>query len=175
MRSVVTRCRSGALLSILCVAGAGCGVYGFSSSLLPSHIKSVALPLFENRTERGDLATALADSLTESFLADHTLQPASEKTADSVVEGIFLEYRREPFTVADNEQVLESKIEIAVEVRYVDVRKNQVIWEDPRLVQWATYVFTPRGAQQAESEETGIGRVLAKLTDDILNRTVEGW
>jgi hypothetical protein len=176
MRSTVgtVRLLSGALL--LAALAAGCGVYGFSSSLLPGHIRSVAVTVFDNRTERGDLATALADSLTEAFLSDHTLQVAGEKAADSWVEGTFLEYRRQPFTVDENEQVLEYKVEIALEVRFVDVRKNQVIWEDPRLVQWATYVFAP-GAQgaQAESEEAGIGRVLAKLTDDILNRTVEGW
>ena len=28
---------------------------------------------------------------------------------------------------------------------------------------------------EAEDEETAIGRVLVKLRDDILNRSVEGW
>jgi hypothetical protein len=175
MRSTAEKARLGAGVLLLGIVVAGCGVYGFSSSLLPGHIKSVAVPLFENRTERGDLATALADSLTEAFIDNHTLQVVGEKAADSSLEGALLEYRRQPFTVDENEQVLEYKVEILVEVRFVDIRKNQVIWEEPKLVQWATYVFTPRPGEQPESEEVGIGRVVAKLTDDILNRTVEGW
>ena len=162
-------------LLLLAAAAAGCG-YGFSSSLLPGHIQSVHVALLENRTDRGDLNTALADSLTEAFIENATLKVAGEKSADSVVEGAILEYNRLPFTVDENEQVLEYRIDIVLEVRYVDVRKNKVIWEEERLSGWDTYVFAPSvGGQETESEEVGIGRVLTKLTEEILNRTVEGW
>lgn len=163
------RSAAGAGLGLLLIALSGCP-YGFSSSLLPGHIKSVAVPLFENRTDRGDLQTALADSLTEAFIDNHTLKVVEEKAADSAVEGAILEYRRTPFTVAENEQVLEYRVEIIVGVRFVDLRKNKVLWEDPRLGEWDTYSFV-----NGETETMGIGRVLAKLTEDILNRTVEGW
>lgn len=148
--------------------------YGFSSSLLPAHIKTVGVPLFENRTERGVLNTALADTLTNAFIDDNTLKVVAPEEADSVVEGAFLLYRRQPFTVDANEVVQEYKVEIVVEARYVDVRKNKVIWEE-RLSQWATYRFTPSPTEPAETEEVGIGRVLLLLKNDILNRTVEGW
>lgn len=175
MRPDPRKVRSGAVLVVLAGILAGCP-YGFSSSLLPGHIKTVHVPLLENRTDRGDLSTALADSLTEAFLNDHTLKVVGEKAADSALEGAFLEYRRQPFTLDANEQVLEYKIEIVVEVRFVDLRKNKILWEEPRLSEWDTYVFAPSvGGQTAESEEIGIGRVIAKLTDDILNRTVQGW
>jgi len=163
---------SGLVAALLALAGCP---YGFSSSLLPGHIKSVAIPLMENRTDRGDLSPALADSLVEAFIDNHTLKVAGEKTADSVIEGAIVAYRREPYTVDENENVQEYRVEIVVEVRFVDVRKNDVIWEEPRLSQWDTYNFVAVGGQPAESEEIGIGRVLEKLTDDILNRTVEGW
>jgi hypothetical protein len=158
----------GILLAIAAVV-AGCG-YGFSASLLPGHIKSVAIPLMENRTDRSDLTTAFADSLVEAFLADPTLKVADERSADSVLEGAILEYRREPFRVDANENVLEYSIRIILEARFVDLRKNEVIWEEARLNQWDTYDF-----ESGETEEEGIARVLVKLTDDVLNRTVEGW
>jgi hypothetical protein len=129
----------------------------------------------ENRTDRGDLSAALADSLTEAFIDDHTLKVVAENAADSVLEGTIREYRWVPFTVDASENVQEYKIEIVLEVRFVDVRKNKVIWEEARLAQWDTYRFIPIGGQDRETEEIGIGRVLAKLTDDVLNRTVEGW
>ena len=172
-----SRARSlGAVSGLVLLAGvlSGCP-YGFSSSLLPGHIKTIAVPLMENRTDRGELSAALADSLTEAFIDDHTLKVVGEKTADSVLEGQILEYRWEPFTVDASENIQEYKIEIVVEARFVDVRKNKVIWEEKKLSQWDTYRFTSIGGQEAETEATGIGRVLAKLTDDMLNRTVEGW
>ena len=149
--------------------GLGCG-YSFSASLLPSHIKTVAIPLLENRTDRSDLASALADSLVEAFLADPTLKVADERSADSVIEGAILEYRSDPLRVDAGENVLEYRQRIVLEVRFVDVRQNKVIWEEKRLSQWDSYDFAG-----GEPEENGIARVLAKLTVDILNRTVEGW
>ena len=165
----------GLLLLAFALGAAGCGSYGFSSSLLPDHIRSVAVPLPENRTNRGDLATALADSLTEALLDDQTLKVVAEKDADSVVEGVVLEYRREPFTFDAQESVQTYRVEIVLEARFVDVRKNRVIWEEKRLAQWDTYNFASVGGQPAETEEIGIGRVLAKLTDDVVNRTLQAW
>jgi hypothetical protein len=164
-----------ALILLAAAGGAGCGVYGFSSSLLPAHIRTVAVPLPENRTNRSDLAAALADSLTEAFLADQTLKLAGERDADSVVEGVILEYRREPFTYDAQENVQTYRLEIVMEARFVDVRKNKVIWERKRLAQWDTYNFAEVGGKPPETEEIGIGRVLGKLTDDIVNQTLQAW
>jgi Lipopolysaccharide-assembly len=164
-------CRTAAAagLGLLLIALTGCP-YGFSSSLLPGHIKSVSVSLFENRSDRGELPTALADSLTEAFIDNHTLKVVGEKSADSQLEGTIVEYRRTPFTVGADEQVLEYRVEIILEVRFVDLRKNKILWEEERLGQWDTYSFV-----NGESEQLGIGRVLEKLVEDVLNRTVEGW
>lgn len=174
MRLATERIRSGLGLLGLVAIVSGCG-YGFSSSILPGHIKSVAVPLMENRSARGGLDAALADSLVEAFIRNNTLSVVPERNADSMVEGTILEYRREPFTVDANENVQEYKVEILIAAQFVDLRKNNVIWEEPRMTQWATYNFVEVGGQPAETENDGIGRALAKLTADILNRTVEGW
>jgi hypothetical protein len=155
-------------------ASAACP-YGFSSSLLPGHIKTVAVPLPENRTERGDLSPALADSLVKAFLDGNVLKIADLKSADSVIEGTIVEYIRRPYTVDASENVQEYRIEIVMEARFIDARKNTVVWEEKRLTQWDTYNFLAVGGRPAESEEIGIGRVISKLTNDIVNRTVEGW
>jgi len=168
------RLRAGLGFAGLVAVLSGCG-YGFSSSVLPGHIKTVAVPLMENRSNRGGLDAALADSLVEAFIRNHTLTVVPEKNADSVLEGTILEYRREPFTVAANEQVQEYKVEIVVAAQFVDLRKNKVLWEEERMSQWATYNFVEVGGRPAETENEGIGRALAKLTADLLNRTVEGW
>jgi hypothetical protein len=163
------------VLAASCAALGGCGAYSFSGSTLPGHIKTVAVPLMENRTDRGDLTTALADLLVEAILDDNKLRVASGDAADSVIEGTFLEYRRTPFTFDAAENVETYKIEITIEARFVDVRKNEVIWEEKRLYQWSTYNFAGVGGQPAEVEVDGILRVLVKLANDIMNRTVQGW
>jgi hypothetical protein len=174
MRLVTKRVRAALGLLGLVAISSGCG-YGFSSSVLPGHIRTVAVPLMENRSARGGLDAALANSLTEAFIDNNTLSVVPERNADSMVEGTILEYRRQPFSVDANENVLEYKVEIFIAAQFVDLRKNKVIWEEPRMSQWDTYNFVEVGGQPAETENDGINRALAKLTVDILNRTVEGW
>ncbi|MDP6460795.1 MAG: LptE family protein [Gemmatimonadota bacterium] len=165
-----------AMLSLVGLTGllSGCP-YGFSSSLLPGHIRTVAIPLPENRTDRGDLSSVLADSLVEAFIDNPVLKVADEKDADSLLEAVLLEYHRAPFTYDASENVLEYRVEVIAEVRFVDVRKNKVLWEEKRMRQWATYNHAEVGGQPAEEEDVGIARVVVRLRDDILTRTVEGW
>ncbi|MEZ5065315.1 MAG: LptE family protein [bacterium] len=165
----------GAMVGLGAALTAGCGPYSFSGSTLPGHIKTVGIPLFENRTDRGDLPTKLAELLVEGFLDDNKLRVQPAEGADSVIEGAIVEYQRVPYTFDASEQVETYRIEIALEVRFVDVKKNAVIWEEQRLAQWDTYNFAGVGGQAPETEEQGIDRVLAKLANDILNRTVQGW
>jgi hypothetical protein len=174
MRPGSIHVRAGLGFAALVAVVTGCG-YGFSSSVLPGHIKTVAIPLMENRSARGGLDAALADSLVEAFIRNHTLSVVPEKNADSALEGAILEYRREPFSVDANENVQEYKVEIFVAAQFVDLRNNKVLWEEPRISQWATYNFAAVAGRPAETENDGIGRALAKLTADLLNRTVEGW
>lgn len=164
-----------ALCALLAVVAVGCGAYSFSGSTLPGHIRTVAVPLMENRTDRAELSTALADSLVTRFLDDNQLKVEPQEGADSVVEGIVLEYRRTPYTFDANEQVETYRLELVLEARFVDVRKNKVVWEEKRLSEWETYNFAGIGGQPAETEEEGIGRLLAKITENIMNRTVQGW
>lgn len=162
----------GCLLAAL--SGAGCP-YGFSASVLPGHVKSVTVKLPENRTPRSDLGTALADSLVEAFLRKGTLKVADEKSADSAIEITLLRYDRRPSTYDSAENVKEYRLDIVAEASFVDLRKNQVLWEEKQLTAWSTYNFVEVGGKPAETEEIGIGRVVALLTDDIVNRTLEGW
>ena len=90
----------------------------------------MAVPLPENRTDRGDLGPALADSLVEAFLDRNILKIANESSADSRVECVILEYVRRPYTVDENENVQEYRVEIVAEVRFVDIRKNKTLWEE---------------------------------------------
>ena len=82
MRPGSIHVRAGLGFATLVAIVAGCG-YGFSSSVLPGHIKTVAIPLMENRSVRGGLDAALTDSLVEAFIRNHTLSVVPEKNADA--------------------------------------------------------------------------------------------
>ena len=162
---------SGAVLILLVLGvAAGCWHYSTSGSLLPSHIKTVAVPLLGNETtwEYG-IKEKLTDAIIDAFTGDNTLRVESERNADSILRASIISIKEVPFTYDQEEQVQEYKMQIYLRIQFEDVRKKKVIWEEGAMEGWGTY------ATEGEEWENGIDRAIEKLASDIVNKTVAGW
>ncbi|MFQ6617908.1 MAG: LptE family protein [Fidelibacterota bacterium] len=147
-----------------------CWYYSFSGSI-PSHIKSVAIPLFEDRTSEYLVKEKLTNALMEKFIDENILKIVDRKNADSIIFGEITGVRDEPYTYDENERVQEYKVNIYIEIKWMDVRKNKTIFED-KMVGWGIY-SAETGSPQAREE--GPDEAIEKLAADIINRTVSGW
>ena len=56
------------------VLSAGCG-YTASPALLPQHLKTVAIPVFENGTPEAQLESELTDAVIQRFVKDNQIRP----------------------------------------------------------------------------------------------------
>ena len=157
--------------SVLCLFGgilASCGVYSFSGSTLPGHIKTVAVPLFENTTPEFGVDQSITDALIESISQDNTLKIASERNADSIIRGKITRLIDTADAYDREENVSGSRVTITVEVIFEDVKKRKELWKET-WSHWGRYGSDDLTFQDAIKE------VANKLTNDILNRTVSGW
>ena len=160
---------------ILISAGAvlaewGCGVYSFSGSAYP-HIKSIAIPLFEDRTAEFGVRENLTNALVEAFTRDNTLKIADRRNADAILEGVLMRVEDRPGAYNRQEQVQEIQVFLTVQIKYRDLKKRKIIWEDT-ISQFGTY--TPGGSENSTREDA-ISEAIAKIADEVLNRTVSGW
>ncbi len=162
------RITSGAILLTPLLIVIGCGVYTFSPSALGA-IKSIAIPLFENQTLESGIEGKLADGLSDIFVNDNTLRVLPEGRSDSVLRGSIISYSRDAYTYDESETVSEYIVSIEIDVKFMESASEKVVWEEPRMSNWGTY------DSATETEETGQDRAIAKLVEDILNRTVKGW
>jgi len=157
---------AGIFTAAVFLLGISCGVYTFSPSALGG-IKSIAIPLFENQTLEGGIAEKLTDALAAGFVADNTLRVVPEGRSDSILRGSVVSYDRNAYTYDETESVSEYIVRMEVNVSFIESKSGKIIWED-RLSNWGTYATT-------EIEEIGQDGAIAKLVEDILNRTVKGW
>ena len=160
----------GCLFLILpCVMG-GCWYYSTSGSLLPAHIKTVAVPLLANETtwEYG-IKERLTDAIIEAFTKDHTLRVVGVREADSIIRGTISAIKEIPFTYDEKEQVQDSKMQIFLSIQFEDLRERSIIWEEISLEGWGVY------STDSEEWQVGIDRAIEKLASDIVNKTVAGW
>ncbi len=148
---------------------AGCGYYSFSGSTLPSHIKTVAVPLFENRTTEYRIADRLTEDVINALVKDNTLKVVPEERADSILKGSIVGYEREAYTFDEEEKVKEYIVRIYVEASFEDLRKKRQLWREEKLEGWGTYLA------QGETEDDGQERAIAKISDDLVNKLISGW
>ena len=155
------------LISVVFLLAVSCGVYTFSPSALGG-IKSIAVPLFENQTLESGVAEKLTDALAEGFVADNTLRVVPEGRSDSILRGSVVSYSRNAFTYDESEAVSEYIVRIEIDAEFVETKSDKIIWEE-RFSNWGTYLSV------SETEITGQDNAIAKLVEDILNKTVKGW
>jgi len=151
----------------------GCGYT--LSSVLPPHIKSIAVPTFANNTVEHGLADDVTQSLIEGFLADKKLRLERERDADSILRGTILAYRNRVYAYDPNEVATQYEILLIVQVTYRDVVKNRDLWKENELIVRTTYHVIPVGSEPAQTEADGRADVIQKLTDLIVSRTIQGW
>lgn len=149
----------------ICLIFWGCGVYSFSGSTLPSYIKTVAVPLFENRTPEFGIDQLLTDMLIDAITQDNTLNISSLRNTDSILRGTILRIVDSAGQYDKNEIAADFRVNITIQVSFEDVKKRKVLWEET-WIQWGSY---------KNNRDEGIESAAEKLSTDILNRTVSGW
>ena len=159
------------LLCLLTVQ-AGCSYYSTSSSSLPSHIRTIAIPLFQNTTVETGIKETLTDAVVTRFVTDNQLKVVDARDADSIISGTIVNVREESVSFEQGVNTLETRIWIVAHVRYEDVRQGSVIWEDPGMQAWGVFEIT---TGTTEDRNEGIEQAVIRMADDILNKTIAGW
>jgi len=146
-----------------------CGFYSFSGSSLPPHLKTIAIPVFDDRTSEFGVREKISEALIEEFIKDNTLKISDPRGADSILEGTITRIRDQAGAYNADEQVQDIKVFVTVDIKFSDVSKQQVIWEE-QLTQWGTY-----DPDVPDSRDEGIDEAIDKLVADIFNKTIAGW
>lgn len=146
-----------------------CGPYSFSGTGA-SHIKTIAIPIFQDQTSEFGVKEKLTDAVIDEFTRDNTLKITDRRNADSVLEGTILGIDDRAGAFTSEEKVEDIKIFITVKVKYEDLKKRKTIWQE-EITQWGT--FNPDAGPESRNE--GINEALEKIANEILNKSVSGW
>lgn len=147
----------------------GCGYR--VGSLLPADIKTIAVPMFINDTPEPELEAIITNGIIREFIADGTLKVVEEKNADTILLGEIIDYRREPLRFTKTEVTREYRLIIAVKLTFKDLRRNEVIWENPRVEGGTTFFV---GTSLPESERLALPDAIKLLAHRVVEKVVEG-
>lgn len=163
---------------------AGCGYT--TRSLIADKYRTIYIAPFENKIDlsqeglvankyrvyRPTLETDVSRAVINKFLIDGNLKPLKEESADLILKGELVEFRRDPLRYTENDEVEEYRVNIAVNIMLYDRKENTLVWQEKNFTGDATY-FT--AGPQAKSEDLAINDALSDLARRIVERTVEQW
>jgi len=162
-------CKLFVLLPVVMVAGC----YSFTGASVPSHLKTIAIPLVDDQSGFGQpgLRENLTSQLTDLFITDNSLEVADRTKADSMLEGVITNVTDAASVVEQGETV--SKRRVTVQARFVfqDMKLKKKVWEKT-FSNWGDY---DTGGDAFLQQQSGMQEALRKISEDILLQTVSGW
>jgi hypothetical protein len=146
--------------------------YSFTGASVASHLKTIAIPLFDDQSGLGEagLREQFTTALTNLFINDNSLQIADKSGSDSILEGVIESVADAPLVVSQGENVSQRRITLTVKCTYQDKIKRKKVWE--RSFSQTGDYDSGGGLSQRDA---GLREAIRKVTEDILLETVSGW
>ena len=167
------RSRAGRALGLVLVALvlAGCG-YSTRGSL-PDHIKTVAVPIFKNRTLEAGVDTAITSGVVNAFSSGGRVKVVPIDEADAILQGEVVAYSLDGLAFDQNANVRAYRLRLVLNVEFRDVRKSELLWRQEGLsetsdfqVQGAVSDTIARGRGAVSQAAAEIGRKVVNLALD---------
>jgi hypothetical protein len=146
------------------------GCYSFTGSSVPPHLKTVAIPLFEDVSGFGEpgLREQFTQQLIQLFINDNSLELGDRLSSDCVLEGTITTVTDVPSVIAAGEQVTTRKVTVTVHATFTDMKFRKKVWEKD---------FSNYGEYQqgTETRSVALDKAVKNVAEDILLETVSGW
>lgn len=147
--------------------------YKPNAQILPQHIKKIHVRPFINRTEVFALEDRLTISVVDEFLNNGLYSIVNEGQADGVLAGEIMRYILLPVQYDTQFVPTVYRMEVLLNLRFIDKTTNETIWQEPGLVQVYTYsASTLPGGMSEEQAREKLWQNFAKM---IVKRTIDGF
>ena len=147
--------------------------YSFSGASVPSHLKTINIPILADRSGSGefDLSDKLTKQLIQKFVNDNTLQVSDRSNSDSMLDGTITSLTDAPAVVSGGENVTTRRITITVRVVFKDLVKRTTVFER----NFSNYGDYPVEGDITVVRKQAIDVAIDKITEDILLGVVSNW
>ena len=167
----------------LLVTLSGCGYT--TKTVLPDNVKTIHVAIFKNNIDitkevsakdkyevyRPDLEVDMRDAIVNRIFLDGNLKVSDADSADAVLEGEILQYRKDPLRY-QNEIVQEYRISLVCDIKLINKKDSKVLLEERNITGDTTY-FTTGTLQKTET--SAMSDAMSDLARRIVNKIVENW
>jgi outer membrane lipopolysaccharide assembly protein LptE/RlpB len=146
-----------------------CGYYSFKGTI-PPHLKSIAIPIFVDRSGYPGVQNKVSDAVTQAFIADNTFKLVDESRADIILNGTIQSVDQKVAAVKPGETVAEYQMVVSVKVVCEDINQSKKMYEKV----FREYGTMSSNAGQDEKDQA-IDDAIELITESIISTTLGGW
>ncbi len=160
------------IVGILLLGISACS-YSFSGASVPSHLKTISIPVFSDKSGSGefDVNQKLTKQLIQKFIDDNTLLVSDRLNSNALLEGTVTALSDAPTVVSGGEKITTRRISISVRIVYKDLVKKQQIFDRS----FSNYGDYPVGGDITTVRKQAIDKAIERIAEDILLGVVSNW
>ena len=164
--------RLGGLALAVAVLGlGGCG-YSFRGTL-PSHIRTVAVPIFLNRTQEPGVDSIITKAVAQAFATNGRLRVVRPADADAILDGEITSYGVAPIAYDPALNIQLYRLVVVLNLRMRDVRRNTVLFQQTGVTEQADFRVVGPVSDTIAREETALTQASGEIARSIVSLAID--
>ena len=168
---------AGALLLLLCeLAGCGYALVG-TTSMLPEHVRVIAVVPFENRTKRPEIEQRVTEEVANQLSRRRRYRVVTDRTAaDAVLEGAVTGYRTTPVQFTADGRASRVEVVVTIQATLRETASDEVLWSQAGLIFKEQYDLPPEETTRFFDQESATQTEIAEGVAEVLVASIfEGF
>lgn len=149
----------------------GCG-YSFSGNL-PGHVRTVAVPIFVNKTQEPAAESAITAAVIDAFANSGRLRVVPVSQADAILEGEIVGYQIQSIAFDRTLNVREYRLVVTLNVQFRDVRRSEMLWRQEGLTESSDFRVPGQVAETISREEGAVREAARTIGRKVVNLAVD--
>jgi len=141
---------------------------------IPDEIKSVAIPVFENKTMEPVIEEEFTPMIIREFIKDSRIKVVDRTEADLVLGGSVNSYKESPLSFDQNQEVLEYRITVTTHLKITRQKINNIIWEKD-IIKSSEYKVSSNVMTTRTSKLLALKEIAKNLSEEVTDRVLWGW
>jgi len=166
--------RFAALAAALVVAGCGYHLVGFGGQF-PAGVESLAVPIFENRTEDVEIARTLTNHFVKELLGTGKVKVLPLGEADAALRGVVTRYEIEPITFDASRTATENRLVVSADVSLVLRGEGEPVFHEAGVTRHEEYPVSEDLAVDQKEQDRARQEISRELSQKVISLMTEGF
>jgi len=123
------------LFTLVLLSACGYHLTG-TQNTLPPHLKTVAIPVFDNTSSEPDIHRNMTNVIRQSFINDGRLKVVNKSEADLVMKGVLNQYTLRAVSFNSNDIAVEYYVALGVNIHVRDMVKRKQFLKQNFTTKW---------------------------------------